>query len=549
MNKRFILIATFIILAGAILGGLLGRFPGKSAASGEITNEKIAGDYKEALEVIDANYVREVEHEKVSESSIQSMLWSLDPHSSFFTRDEFKKLYEDQQSRFYGIGVSILQHRDGVYVQAVVPGTPAEKVGLKYGDRFVEVDGKDAKTWTSQELSKNVRGERGTKVNVKIERVGNEKPIDFEITRDGVPFPSIRNYFMLKDDIGYIGLTGGFQETTSEELDQALTDLKKQGMKQIVLDLRNNPGGLLPQAVEVVSRFVPRGQVVVSVKGRSRYAKTEELRTVGGKTEEMPLVVLINGGSASASEIVAGAVQDYGRGMIVGSDSFGKGLVQRVFQLPSGTGLTLTMARYYTPFGRSLQRDYSKGSIYEYFTHQDAEADSAKPTPDAEPQPKGDPVTTANGRILYGGRGIEPDIKAPPLTFNQLRFRLNEAAFFFTRQLVAGKAQGLESLKVDKQKNDHILQANELSINDKILEVFRDFVAKDKKLGLSVENINANLDYVKIRLREELATANFSSEAGSQVLLEVDPQVLKAIEALPEAKKLAENFKSYATIG
>jgi carboxyl-terminal processing protease len=546
MNKKFLLIAGVFILGGAIIGGVFNRISSKFTASGTITNETIAADYKEALEVIGANYVRPVEHEKVAESSIQAMLWSLDPHSSFFTRTEFKKLYEDQQSRFYGIGVSILQHRDGVYVQAVVPGTPAEKVGLRYGDRFVEVDGKNATEWTSSELSRNVRGERGTTVNVKIERVGSEKPITFEITRDGVPYPSIRNFFMLKDDIGYIGLTGGFQETTAEELDQAMTDLKKQGMKQVVLDLRGNPGGLLPQAVEVVSRFVPRGQVVVSVKGRSRYATQQELRTLGSKTEEMPLVVLINGGSASASEIVAGAVQDYGRGMIVGSDSFGKGLVQRIFQLPSGTGLTLTMARYYTPYGRSLQRDYSNGSIYEYFTHQDAESNSKT---DADIKPKGEPVETANGRVLYGGRGIEPDIKVQSPSFTTLRYRLNEAAFFFTRQVVAGKVAGLEGLRVEKTKNDHILRPNELEINDKILESFRAFVAQDSKSGLSAENLSNNLDYVKTRLREELATANYSNEAGSQVLLEVDPQVLKAIEVLPEAKKLAENFKSNNNIG
>ncbi len=265
--------------------------------------------------------------------------------------------------------------------------------------------------------------------------------------------------------------------------------------------------------------------------------------------EEIPLVVLINGGSASASEIVAGAVQDYGRGIIVGTDSFGKGLVQRIFQLPSGTGLTLTMARYYTPFGRSLQRDYSKGSIYEYFTQQDAETDSAKPTPEAESVPKGDPVTTANGRVLYGGRGIEPDIKVSPLAYNNLRYRINEAAFFFTRQMVAGKVGGLENLRVEKTKPGQILRPNEFEINDKILESFRAFVAGDKKSGLSAELLNSNADYVKTRLREELATANYSSEAGSQVLLEVDPQVLKAIESLPEAKKLAENFKTNSSIG
>jgi len=313
--------------------------------------------------------------------------------------------------------------------------------------------------------------------------------------------------------------------------------------------LRGNPGGLLPQAVEVVSRFFTRGQTVVSVKGRSRYAKSQELKTLGGATEEMPLVVLINGGSASASEIVAGAVQDYGRGVIVGSDSFGKGLVQRVFPLPSGTGLTLTMARYYTPFGRSLQKDYSKGSMYEYYTHQSAEGDEKKAAEDAEPKPVGEPVTTANGRVLYGGRGIEPDVKVAALGFTQLRGRINEAAFFFTRQLVTGRMTGLEGLKVEKQRSDYVLQPNDLEVTDKMIDAFREFVAKDKLSGLSAENINANVDYVRTRIREELATANYSSEAGAQVLLWVDPQVLKAIESLPEAKKLAETFKSNNNIG
>ena len=183
------------------------------------------------------------------------MLWTLDPHSSFFTRDEFRKLYEEQSSQFYGIGVSILQHRDGVYVQSVIPNTPAEKAGLRYGDRFLEVDGKDAKEWTSSEVSKNVRGEKATTVKIKVERAGTAQPLDFEIVRGGVPLPSIRNYFMLPNGVGYVGLTGGFQQTTADELDAAVADLKKQGMKSLILDLRDNPGGMLPQAIEVVSKF------------------------------------------------------------------------------------------------------------------------------------------------------------------------------------------------------------------------------------------------------------------------------------------------------
>ena len=537
MNKKFAIGAVILIIVGAIAGGLFGRLAGSTSASSEMTTGKIVSDYREALDVIDKNYVGNVDHEKVSDSSIQGTLWTLDPHSSFFTRDEFRKLYEEQASQFYGIGVSILQHRDGVYVQSVVPNTPADKAGLRYGDRFVQVDGKDAKEWTSAEVSKNVRGERGTTVKVKIERVGSNNPLDFDIVRGGVPLPSIRNYFMLPNGVGYIGLTGGFQETTSAELDDAVAALEKAGMKSLVLDLRNNPGGLLPQAIDVVSRFVPSGQTVVSVKGRSRYANAQELRSSGGHTHNFPLVVMINSGSASASEIVAGAIQDYGRGVIVGTDSFGKGLVQRVFPLPYGTGLTLTTARYYTPFGRSLQRDYSSGSIYDYYTHQD-ESDGNSGS--AKPKPAGEPVTTANGRILFGGRGIEPDVTAKPLENTALRFRINEAAFFFVRQLVAGKVAGFETLKADKQDHDLTVQPEAFQVSDRLFEAFRQYTAGIKDAGLSAENINSQVDYSKTRLREELATANHSNEAGIQVLLEVDPQIAKAIEAMPDARKLLE---------
>jgi carboxyl-terminal processing protease len=541
MSRKFLVIAVLLIVCGAIFGGVFGKLPVASLADTTLNQDKIIADYSEAINVIDANYVGKVDHEKLSESSIQSMLFTLDPHSSFFTRDEFRKLYEEQSSQFYGIGVSILQHRDGVYVQSVIPNTPADKAGLHYGDRFVEIDGKGAKEYSSAEVSKNVRGERGTTVNVKVERAGADKPIEFNIVRGGVPLPSIRNYFMLAGGVGYVGFTGGFQETSADELDEAIGALQKQGMKSLVLDLRNNPGGLLPQAIEVVSRFVPRGQTVVSVKGRSRYSKSQDLPTVGGNTHDFPLVVMINGNSASASEIVAGAIQDYGRGIVVGSDSFGKGLVQKVYSLPFGTGLTLTTARYYTPYGRSLQRDYSSGSIYDYYTHhtEDGESDDgATPTPEAKPKPAANPVTTAGGRIFNSGRGIEPDLKAPALAYTPLRGRLNEAAFFFARQLVAGQIKGLESYKAEKQNYNQTVEPNAFIIDSKLLDAFRAFVVKDKANGLTIENINSQLDYAKSRLRDELATANNSTEAGQQVLLETDPQVLKAIDAIPEAKKL-----------
>jgi carboxyl-terminal processing protease len=537
MRFNFAITAVVIVAVGAIVGGLFGRLPSTSADT-SITAGKIVADYREALDVIQKNYVGKIDHERISDASIQSMLWALDPHSQFFTREEFRKLTEEQSSQFYGIGVSILQHRDGVYVQSVIPGTPADKAGIRYGDRFLEVDGKDAREWTSSEVSRNVRGESGTTVKLKIERAASSEPVNFEIVRGGVPLPSIRSYFMLPNNIGYVGLSQGFQETTADELHDAITALQKQGMKSLILDVRGNPGGLLPQAIDVVSRFVPNGSTVVSVKGRARSARSQELNARGGPKDDYPLIVLINGSSASASEIVAGAVQDYGRGLVVGTDSFGKGLVQRLFRLPYGTGLTLTTARYYTPFGRSLQRDYSSGSIYDYYTHNGDDSDGASDAP--KPKPVGIPVVAAGGRTLYGGRGIEPDVRVPGLEFTPLRIRINDAAFYFVRQLVAGNIAGFESYKVEKQNHQMFLPPGELLITDKLFEAFRQHALAKEENGLTPENLVAHRDYARTRLRQELASANYSNEAGIQAMLEVDPQILKAIEVMPDAARLYE---------
>jgi carboxyl-terminal processing protease len=233
---------------------------------------------------------------------------------------------------------------------------------------------------------------------------------------------------------------------------------------------------------------------------------------------------------------VAGAIQDYDRGLVVGTDSFGKGLVQRVFRLPYGTGMTLTTARYYTPFGRSLQRDYSSGSIYDYYTHGEDAPDTAEL--DVKPKPAGSPVVAANGRTLYGGRGIEPDVVAPSQSFNALKGRINEAAFFFTRQLVAGKIAGLETMRADKQSFKTVLQPNEFAVSDKLFEAFKAFAAADPKSGLTAENIASQAEYARTRLRVEMATANYSNEAGVQALLETDPQIAKALEVMPQASGL-----------
>ena len=537
MGNTFAILALILVVLGAVVGGLFGRLPVTTSADTAMTSQRILADYREAVDVIEKEYVSKIDHEKITDTSIQGLLWTLDPHSAFFTREEFQKLTQEQASEFYGIGVSILQHRGGVYVQSIVPGTPADKAGLRYGDRFVTVDGKDASDWSSSEVSRNVRGERGTPVKVKVERVGSPNPVEFEIVRCGVPLPSIRNYFLLPNGVGYVGLTGGFQETTASELGDAIEDLQKQGMKSLILDLRGNPGGILEQAISVMNRFVPANKTIVSVKGRSNYANARELRTSGGATDNYPLVIMINGGSASASEIVAGAVQDYGRGVVVGSDSFGKGLVQRVFRLPYGTGLTLTTARYYTPYGRSLQRDYSSGSIYDYYANHDEDGENVENAP---PKPAGVPITTPDGRTLYGGRGLEPDVNVKAFEYTPVRFRINDAAFFFVRQLVAGKIAGFENYKVDKQNHQMDLPSGKFAIDDRLFEAFKTYAVADKENGLTAESIGSEAEFAKMRLRLEIATANYSNEAGIRALLEVDPQIVKAIEVMPEARKRAE---------
>ena len=546
-------------MIAALVGGTIGRSrrfrytaPSTSAAS-RTQSEDIEKDFNEALSSISDSYAGNVDYEKATQAAIQGMLSTLDPHSMYFPYNEFRKLKEDQDSRFYGIGVTIVQHRDGVYIQSAVEGTPAGRLGLRYGDRILEVDGHDARDWTSEQVSRRVRGGKGEPVKIKVDRAGAEGPLDFTIIRDSVPLPSIRNAYMLRQGTGYIGLTGGFQSTSDEELREAITKLKGQGMRQLILDLRGNPGGLLNQAIDVASEFLPRGQVVVSVKGRTDYSDPIVYKSSGSDPEDVPLVVLINRGSASASEIVAGAIQDHGRGLIVGETSFGKGLVQHVFQLPFNTGLTLTTARYYTPYGRSLQRDYSSGSLYDYYTRHE-EGPAASPSSKASPSPvavasptpiapNGPAVKTAANRVFYGGGGITPDIDAKPLIFTPVRSRIAEAAFQFTRRLAAGLVPGLEPYKVEQVLYGQNPKAGDFPINERVVEAFRSFVRTDAESHLTPPQLDEEMDFVRLRLREEIVTAAYSNDAGARVLLDSDPQVLRALEALPDARKLAESVK------
>ncbi len=563
ISKKFIATAAAVILIAAIFGGTVGsgrKLPGLTAGNAKNSYrvvDDIEKDYNEAVATITSNYSGDIDHERATQAAIQGMLSTLDPHSAYFPYSEFKKLKEDQDSRFYGIGVTIVQHRDGVYIQSAVDGAPAAKLGLRYGDRIVEVDGKDSRDWTSEQVSKNVRGGLGEPVNIKIERAGTQEPLYFTIVRATVPLPTIRNAYMIRPGTGYIGLTGGFQRSSDEELSKAMKRLQEQGMRQLILDMRGNPGGLLDQAIDVASEFLPRGQVIVSVKGRTEYSEPIVYKSTGSDPASLPLVILINRNTASASEIVAGAIQDHGRGLIVGETSFGKGLVQRIFQLPFNTGLTLTTARYYTPYGRSLQRDYSSGSLYDYYTRH--EPTDTPPAPNtngprnldsplalASPTPhphSGPAVQTAVGRVFYGGGGITPDIEVKDQPNTPARLRIAEAAFHFTRQLAAGILPGLESYKVDKVQYGKTAKPTDYPITDRVLEAFRTFVRTQPDFHVLPAQIDEELEFTKLRLRQEIITASFSNDAGARVLLDSDVQVLRALEALPDAKRLADNAR------
>ncbi|MDQ3907234.1 MAG: S41 family peptidase [Acidobacteriota bacterium] len=573
-QKSFGWIALVIVLVtGAVTGGVMTRraWRGVSVApdsSLPAAEREIETDYSEALAAVDENYADDIDYEKASQAAIQGMLSTLDPHSTFFTKADFDRLKQDHEAEFYGIGVTILRHNDAVYVQSVVQGTPADKAGLRYGDKIVEVDGKDARDWSGDQVSKAVRGPRSEPVTIKVERVGSQAPLYFNIVRDAVPQPTIRAAYMVRPGTGYIALTGGFGSETGDELETALDDLHKQGMTQLVLDLRNNPGGLVPQAIKVAGQFLPRGYPIVSVRGRTENAQTLVYKnTEYDGSQDFPLVVLVNRNTASASEIVAGALQDHGRALIVGETSFGKGLVQHIFTLPYGDGLTLTTQKYFTPYGRSIQRDYSGGSLYDYYVRHDAtdepapvtphspslptspnarDAEQPTPQPTPSPTPAGPPVRTAAGRVFYGGGGITPDIEVKPLDVTTpVRLRIFEAAFHFTRQLVAGQIAGLESYRVDKVLYGQHPRATDYPVNDRVLEAFRDFVRRDEgTYGLTPAQIDAEADFARLRIRDEIVTAAYGSEAGLRTILDADPQLLRALEAFPDARRLAEMVRA-----
>jgi carboxyl-terminal processing protease len=502
-------------------------------ANRAIKQDLIKEDFSEALNIIRNNYVdgKRVDYNELTKSSLTAMLRTLDPHSNYFDKNEFQDLLSDQRSEYSGIGASIANYtiddKTDTYITATYPESPAFRAGLRFGDKIVSVNGEQAAEKDSAEVREKIRGTKGTIVRLMIEKGDTKRQISVEIRRNLVPQPSIPDAYMLRQGVGYIALTGGFNYTTSDELDVALSELHKQGMTSLVLDLRDNPGGIVEQAVKVAEKFLPYGQVVLTQRGRFEI-DNRTLKTSDRTPETMPLVVLVDGGTASASEIVTGALQDYDRALIVGENTFGKGLVQSVITLPTGAGLTLTVAKYYTPSGRLIQRDYSHGNLYDYYRHTENAPD------------KRNASKTLTGRTVYGGDGITPDevVKNPVATEVQANFY--DAMFFFTREIANGKVAGFESYAVGKQiQFGHRVRPSDFPVTEQLISAFQKFAANDKNWKDLSNKIEADKKFIGVRLRDNLATAAFGNVASDQVLIENDLQVAKSIETLPRAESLA----------
>jgi carboxyl-terminal processing protease len=467
------------------------------------------------------------------------MLRVLDPHSNYFDKDEFEEMQTDQRSEYFGIGASIQNYSVGdsvdTYVAATFQNAPASRAGLRFGDRIDAVDGVSMHGKLSAEVRDKIRGPRGSHVKVTLTRANSGNVETVEIVRDVVPQPSVPDAYMIRPGVGYIDMTRGFNYDTAEGLQSALDFLHARGMNSLVLDLRNNPGGFLEQAIHVAETFLPSGQLILTQKGRSGLNNDHTYDSRNPEPDRTPLVILVNDYTASASEIVAGAMQDHDRALIVGQTSFGKGLVQSIIHLEGGAGLTLTSAKYYTPSGRLIQRDYSDGGFYSYIYR-----GGTLRAKDDQGKPAGPASHTDTGRPVYGGGGITPDEMVKPQLLTNSQGRLRDPLFFFSRDIANGRVPGLEKYKIDRAiEFGHDLQATDYPMNDLVFNAFKNYVANNANWKTFSAGLDRNRPFIEQQIRFQLATASYGTVSAVQVLTKEDPQIAKAIEVVPRARDLA----------
>jgi carboxyl-terminal processing protease len=516
-----------------------------SAAKGQpVTGERIEQDVAEALALVESNHVTgaKLDYNEVFKSSIEGMLHTLDPHSNYFDAKGFEQFRTEQSSRYYGIGATIgdLSDPDGkviaTYIRATFEGAPANKAGLRYGDKIVEVNGTNVLGKPFSDVRNLLRGPRGTAAKLIVERYGTGKRETVDIVRDAVPQPSISEAYMLRPGVGYIVMNGGFNQTTFAEFADAMRRLKAQGMKQLILDLKNNGGGLVGQAYRVANTFLDAGQVVFTQKGRLD-GTTEPYRADNQNPEKLPVVVLVNRNSASASEILAGALQDHDRALIVGENTFGKGLVQNPFLLDYGTMLLLTIAKYETPAGRLIQRDYSNGNLYDYYTNGGVKSDET-----GSATPHGAASKTDAGREVYSGGGINPDVAVKEDTITTERFRFQQKlaspVLAFAFDLAYGRVKGFENYRADRPiVFEYDIKASDFPVTDSLYQTFKSFATT--KYKFTPAQVEKEREFIERSLRAELVTAAYGSTSALQVANEYDNQLKKAVDLLPQAQQLA----------
>jgi carboxyl-terminal processing protease len=469
------------------------------------------------------------------------MLHTLDPHSNYFDAKEFEQFRTDQSSRYFGIGATIGDLSDpngnviATYIKATFENAPANRAGLRYGDKIVEVNGVSVLGKPFTDVREKLRGPRGTLARLVIERYGTGKRETVDIIRDAVPQPSISEVYMIRPGVGYMAMRGGFNQTTYGEFIEGMRQLKGQGMQQLVLDLRDNGGGLVGQAYRVANAFLSAGQTVFTQKGRLG-GTSETYRAENENPDRTPVVVLVNRGTASASEILAGALQDHDRALIVGENTFGKGLVQNPFLLDYNTMLLLTIAKYETPSGRLIQRDYSNGNLYDYYTNGGIDSDgSTQPV-------RGPESKTDSGRSVFSGGGINPDVAVKPQTITNDKARqqakLLNPIFGFALDVAYGKISGYDPYRVDRPISfEYDIKANDLVVNESLFQTFRKYAVDKYKANAAL--IDREREFVERALRTELVTAAYGTQTSLQVGNEIDNQLQKAIELLPQAKQLA----------
>src|SRR6202521_4240561 len=513
-SRRTLFSVVFVLVTCGFLGMVFGQKINPAAAPGGDSDVRDSlRQFTDVYSVVEQNYAEPVNPDKaIYNGAIPGMLHVLDPHSNFFGPKAYSLLREDQRGKYYGVGMTVGPRNNKVIVIAPFVGTPAYRAGIRPGDIIIAVDGKPTDNMNTGDVADMLKGPKGTTVHITILREGADKPLEFAVVRDEIPRYSVDLHFMIKPGIGYMQVSG-FNETTEKEVADALDQMGD--LKGLILDLRQNPGGLLNEGVGVADKFLRTGQLIVSHHGRSSPEK-RYTATHGNGGKEYPLVVLVNRGTASAAEIVAGAIQDHDRGLIAGETTFGKGLVQTVYPLVENTGLALTTAKYYTPSVRLIQRDYTNVSLYDYYFDRDTDN-----TTNHEVK------LTDSGRTVYGGGGITPDVKIDPVKSNHFQdVALQHYAFFnFAKHYVVGH-HPTKTFEVD----------------DATMQEFHKFL-DEEKVPYTEADLVQNNDWIRSNIKSEIFIDEFGQEEGLKVRAENDPEIVKGLELLPQAKQLAENAR------